>query len=189
MNHDIKNEIINKVGFPLYVDYWDKYFSIMTGDQIKETLQIIFNFNKTFDVMISKEPVVNIVVNTIVDNIKRDAVKRMKQSKASKENGKLGGRPKLTQTNNDKPKVAKRFIKPTIQEIQNYCQERNNKVNPENFFDYYEARGWKEIKDWKACVRTWERNNFDNKNQQTTKTNYLAYDPNADYSKDGGFYD
>ena len=34
------------------------------------------------------------VISTIIDNIKRDAEKRFKQSMASKENGKLGGRPK-----------------------------------------------------------------------------------------------
>ncbi|MFZ9377098.1 MAG: hypothetical protein ACO25K_08235, partial [Candidatus Fonsibacter ubiquis] len=69
---------------------------------------------------------------------------------------------------------------------------RNNIVNVEKFFKYYEANGWKvgknPMKDWKACIRTWESNNYNNNNQQA-KTNNLAYDPNADYSKDGGFYD
>lgn len=62
-----------------------------------------------------------------------------------------------------KPK-SKLFIKPTVDEIKNYCFERKNNVNPEKFYDYYEARGWKlktgAIKDWKACVRTWEGNDF-----------------------------
>jgi uncharacterized protein YdaU (DUF1376 family) len=87
---------------------------------------------------------------------------------------------------------TKKFIKPTIQEIKDYCLERNNIVNVEKFFNYYEANGWKvgknPMKDWKACIRTWESNNYNNNNQQA-KTNNLAYDPNADYSKDGGFYD
>jgi len=84
------------------------------------------------------------------------------------------------------------FLKPAIQEIKDYCLERNNIVNAEKFFNYYEANGWKvgknPMKDWKACIRTWESNNYNNNNQQA-KTNNLAYDPNADYSKDGGFYD
>ena len=64
----------------------------------------------------------------------------------------------------------KRFIKPTLEEVQAYCQERKNKIDPAHFIDYYTAKGWKvgkqPMKDWKAAVRTWEKNNFDNKPAQ-----------------------
>ena len=53
-----------------------------------------------------------------------------------------------------------RFKKPTVEEIAAYCAERNNTVDPQAFFDFYESVGWrvgnKQMKDWKACVRTWE---------------------------------
>lgn len=53
-----------------------------------------------------------------------------------------------------------RFEKPTIEQIREYCQERNNKVSPEAFLSFYESNGWKvgknPMKDWKASVRTWE---------------------------------
>lgn len=56
---------------------------------------------------------------------------------------------------------TKRFIKPTIDEIRTYCLERNNSVDSQRFYDYYESNGWKvgknPMKDWKASVRTWER--------------------------------
>lgn len=59
----------------------------------------------------------------------------------------------------------KRFVKPTVEEVRQYCIERNNCVNAEQFYDYYESNGWKvgknSMKDWKACVRTWERNGYD----------------------------
>lgn len=59
----------------------------------------------------------------------------------------------------------KRFEKPTLSQITQYCLERNNNVNAEQFYDYYESNGWKVgknvMKDWKACVRTWERNGYD----------------------------
>lgn len=59
----------------------------------------------------------------------------------------------------------KRFEKPTLSQITQYCLERNNSVNAEQFYDYYESNGWKvgknAMKDWKACVRTWERNGYD----------------------------
>ena len=57
----------------------------------------------------------------------------------------------------------KSFEKPSLDDIKEYCLERKSKVNPEQFFDYYESIGWKvgqnEIKNWKACLRTWEKNN------------------------------
>jgi len=61
----------------------------------------------------------------------------------------------------DKAK-AKRFAKPIIEDIIAYCHERNNMVDPQKFFDYYSSNGWKvgknPMKDWKAAVRTWEKN-------------------------------
>lgn len=66
----------------------------------------------------------------------------------------------------EKPHSPKRktFTKPTIDEIQDYCIERNNNVNAEQFYDHYESNGWKvgknSMKDWKAAVRTWERSEY-----------------------------
>lgn len=66
---------------------------------------------------------------------------------------------------------SKRFIKPTVEEVRTYCQERKNCVNAEKFVDYYESNGWKvgknAMKDWKAAVRTWEKNGYstDSKNK------------------------
>lgn len=63
------------------------------------------------------------------------------------------------------PTKPKRFIKPSLEEVKTYCQERQNNVDAERFVDYYEANGWKvgknPMKDWKAAVRTWERNRYD----------------------------
>ena len=70
----------------------------------------------------------------------------------------------------------KRFEKPTLSEIEQYCIERNNNVNAEQFFDYYESNGWKvgknSMKDWKAAVRTWEKNNY-NKPAKSNKQNAI----------------
>lgn len=61
----------------------------------------------------------------------------------------------------DAPKT-KRFVKPTIDEIRQYITDNGYKVDAERFFDYYESNGWKvgknPMKDWKACVRTWSKN-------------------------------
>lgn len=68
---------------------------------------------------------------------------------------------KEVNTNNN-GETTKRFKKPTIEEIEEYCKERNNNINASAFFDYYESKDWmigkNRMKDWKAAIRTWERN-------------------------------
>ena len=58
-------------------------------------------------------------------------------------------------------KNIRRFTPPTITQVTEYCESRGNDVTPSKFIDHYEASGWmrgkNKIKDWKACVRTWER--------------------------------
>ena len=60
-----------------------------------------------------------------------------------------------------------RFVPPTLEEVQAYCRERGNSVDPQHFLDHYSANGWKvgrnPMKDWKAAVRTWERNGVNKK--------------------------
>lgn len=56
---------------------------------------------------------------------------------------------------------ATRFMRPTVQEVADYCRERGNQVDAQRFVDYYTANGWRvgknPMKDWKAAVRTWEK--------------------------------
>lgn len=56
-------------------------------------------------------------------------------------------------------KKSKRFEKPSLPEIREYCQEINSSINPTTFFNHYETIGWKvgknPMKDWKAAVRGW----------------------------------
>lgn len=57
--------------------------------------------------------------------------------------------------------MGKRFSPPTVDEVREYCQERNNGIDSAAFVDFYASKGWKvgsqPMKDWKAAVRTWER--------------------------------
>lgn len=62
----------------------------------------------------------------------------------------------------DKPPSPKsKFTKPTIEDIKDYCIERNNNISAESFFNHYESNGWmvgrNKMKDWKAAIRTWEQ--------------------------------
>lgn len=69
---------------------------------------------------------------------------------------------KNSKEKDSKEEKRKRFSPPTIEEVKAYCDERKNRVDPQRFIDYYESNGWKvgknPMKDWKAAVRTWERN-------------------------------
>lgn len=75
---------------------------------------------------------------------------------------------------------TKKFIPPTVEEVKEYCIERNNNVDAERFIDYYTSNGWKvgknSMKDWKAAVRTWERRN-DNGGYNTNNKKDAEYDP------------
>lgn len=73
------------------------------------------------------------------------------------------------------------FEKPTVEEINDYCLERENDVDPEAFFDFYESKGWKvgrnPMKDWKAAVRNWERNDYgQHKKKKKKKSQYDEID-------------
>ena len=67
-------------------------------------------------------------------------------------------------------KEKKRFVKPSIEEIKQYCSERHNGIDAESFYDFYESKGWKigttPMKDWKASVRNWERKENSTKNNK-----------------------
>lgn len=74
-------------------------------------------------------------------------------------------------TGDEKPKrTRKAFVRPTLDEVAAYCQERNNGIDPQAFIDYYDSCGWmvgnKPMKDWKAAVRTWENKRKANHPQQ-----------------------
>ena len=76
--------------------------------------------------------------------------------------------------------TASRFRAPTINEVKAYCQERGNKVDPQRWYDYYESNGWKVgrngMKDWKAAVRTWERNGIDKRAPEPKQNAALNYE-------------
>ena len=70
----------------------------------------------------------------------------------------------------------KHFSPPTLEEVTAYCKERGNTINPQYFIDYYSTRGWQlskgqNVRDWKACIRTWEQR--DNNPSQVQKPKLL----------------
>ena len=83
------------------------------------------------------------------------------------------GKDRLGKDNKDYVTTANKFIKPTIEEIEQYCRERKNSIDAKHFYDYYESKGWvvgkAKMKDWRAAIRTWEVN--DKKARKTETSN------------------
>ena len=71
-------------------------------------------------------------------------------------------------------KTKKKSIPPTLEEVKAYCSERNNGVDAQRFIDFYTSKGWmigkNPMKDWKAAVRTWEKNS--KKEEKSKETSY-----------------
>jgi uncharacterized protein YdaU (DUF1376 family) len=200
---DLQDELtIEEIGiyFILKAGYF-KYAGELKKENANQRCKFYGDINK-FNAMISKlfdEVDGNLVNNSWlseINGIKEVSKKRSENAKSRWDNTKepkpTGLNPlnpdqnldknilNETKPNETKPKSkSKLFIKPTIDEIKNYCLERKNNVNAESFSNYYEARGWKlkgiQMKDWKACVRTWEGNDYKPKQNNFTNNDRPSF--------------
>ena len=96
-------------------------------------------------------------VLTKKDNVRQEIEKQIEKEK------------ELEIKRNIKEKTPTRFIPPSLEEVKAYCKERENRVDPERFIAFYTSNGWRvgknPMKNWKAAVINWEKNNFnDSKN-------------------------
>lgn len=85
---------------------------------------------------------------------------------------------------NIKEKSGHRFSPPTIDEIRNYIIEKGYSFEAENFFDFYESKGWfvgkNKMKDWKAAVRNWARGEKERQAKKPRKT-VITTKPNEEW--------
>lgn len=87
---------------------------------------------------------------------------------------------------NNRAKKSNNFIPPTVEEVQDYCQERKNNVDAQTFVNFYESKGWmvgkNKMKNWKAAVVTWERNQKDSGGTSggSSKNSYMKHDYDFD---------
>lgn len=89
--------------------------------------------------------------------------------------------------NNVNNNISSRFTPPTLEEVRAYCLERKNKVDCEKWYDFYESKGWfvgkNKMKNWKAAVRTWEKEDKDKPVQQAKSTNKFNEFPQRIYTQ------
>ena len=155
--------------FTIFEEYFDLITLLPTKEEQQELLYMIAEY-----MFYDKKPILNDRQMKIFRNLKRplDISKQQSKRRTKKE-------PKKNQNETEnKPqkntsmmsmsmsvsnKSMSKFIKPSIEEIQEYCNERKNGIDANAFYDFYESKGWKvgnqSMKNWKACVRTWEQRN------------------------------
>ena len=82
---------------------------------------------------------------------------------------------RINKESGEKEPKRKRFSPPTLEEVWAYCLERENGVDAERFINYYTSNGWRVgknmMKDWKAAVRSWERNGYSDNTASPQKKN------------------
>ncbi len=90
-----------------------------------------------------------------------------------------------SKSKNKKENIKEKFTPPTLEEVTAYCRERGNNVDPQKFIDFYESKGWmigkNKMKDFKACVRTWERNRNETPKQVVKVPDYITAQERGDY--------
>ncbi len=102
----------------------------------------------------------NTVNNTVRSTVEKEVKTEVNDTVESSAIYKQNKNNKKKDTNVSKEKMVSaannRFIPPTLEEVQAYCQERGNKVDAEQFVNFYSAKGWyvgkNKMKDWKAVI-------------------------------------
>jgi hypothetical protein len=88
-----------------------------------------------------------------------DAKEKEKEKTKTKEKEKEKEKGKEKVASGDAP--SSRFVPPTVEEVREYCLERQNGIDPQAFVDFYASKNWMvgktKMSDWKASVRTWEQ--------------------------------
>lgn len=153
----------------------------------KQTKQLVKNGSKTKqNEHVSVSDSVSVIVNDNEENINNNILvkneelilKPLETIKTTQPIQDITEQSKVSEMTNKPSKT--RFIKPTLEEVKEYCAARKNEIDPENFINHYETVGWVvgknklPMRDWQAAIRTWEKNNVNKKqyngNQGDTTT-------------------
>jgi predicted phage replisome organizer len=127
----------------IYIPNWEKHQNVEGMDKIREQNRIRKNNQRERQKLL----------------LSRDSHVTSQQSHATDIDKELDIDKEIKKDNTR----ANRFTPPSLNDVQAYCDERNNGINAAKWFNHYTANGWKvgrnQMKDWKAAVRTWEQNN------------------------------
>ena len=88
---------------------------------------------------------------------------------------------------------AKKFVKPTVEQVSAYIREKGYHVDAEAFVAHYESNGWRvgsnPMKDWHAALVTWEKKEKEKPTKErrygsndTRRYNLFATNSEADFA-------
>ena len=156
----MKNQTTNK-SFILHKDSLS-VLNKLSDEEAGKLFKAIFQYQK--EKILPKNNLISIVFEPFFNQFIRDEENYIKTCEARKLAGSIGGKQKVANASKSWQKVAnladndsksdskkdnknkKDFIPPSLQEIKNYCIERNNQIDPGKFFDYYTAGNWSDAK-------------------------------------------
>lgn len=190
----------DKTSFILYCDQ-QGLFNKLPDEIAGKLIKHIFAYVNDED-PIASDLLLEIAFEPIKLQLKRDLRKYDDYIDKQRLNGAKGGRPskptetQITQPFFQEPKKAdnvnvtandtdnatnkKGFVKPTIEEVNNYMKEIEYKGDAEYFINHYQSNGWvvgrSKMKDWKSTVRNWKKNdkNFGKQTEQISNKPKLA---------------
>ena len=84
--------------------------------------------------------------------------------------------------------TRKRFTPPTLEEVVEYVKERGSNVDAKQFFEYYDAGGWKDakgnpVRSWKQKLLTWEKHETPSTSSRPKSSNPAIGTP-GDYERE-----
>lgn len=137
----------------------------------------------------TKKTVVTVVNYSVYQDSENEKTTHKRQSNITKASQKHTNN-NVKNDKNINNNNTKQFTSPDCEQVSKYCQQRHNGIDPEEFVDYYTAKDWmvgkNKMKDWKAAVRNWERNQskMDSKtNDRKKNPAYLSCERNYDFDE------
>lgn len=171
INKALKRGIFNKELYDKYSILTSKgiqkrYFTIVKRRKVVEVKKEYLLINGMQNYQNAGEEEENAYIND--KNVCKEEQRKEKESKVKKSKENIY--------------IKRKFVKPTIAEVEEYCKKRNNNINPLQFYNFYESKSWyvgkNKMTDWKACIRTWEQNDKVKKSNNTKEVlqSDLAYE-------------
>lgn len=164
INEDLVKEVINGC---IRVNLFDKDLCerchILTSAGIQRrysTIKRNAEINKEFRVFTEETPVITAKTQVIATKTPVITAKTPYKVKKRKVNIKVNTKEK----EKEKPK---RFLPPSLDEVENYISEKGYSVDAEAFIAFYTAKNWfigkNKMKDWRAAIVTWQKRENDKK--------------------------
>jgi hypothetical protein len=175
---------MSRKSFVLHIDSLE-ILDQLSDEQKGRLFYAIYQYNLGNEIEL--DDVLKMAFFSFKSQFKRDEEKYKKKCEVNRANGSKGGKQKVanateryrTRTNladsdsdsdsdsNIKEKREKeksiRFSPPSIEEIRNYCSEKEKNIDPESFYNFYQQKNWmvgrNKMKDWKASVNLWNSRN------------------------------